>query len=119
MPTNKMDKAKLIRTIEYVSNLLAEKRYSDVEELTKGIRLPANDIHRAIEEYGCTLVSFPINACSEIDVMEVSGSNPQMWGVDVPIYTKEEGRSDLTLQMTLIESGGKLFNVEIDDMHVL
>src|SRR5204862_5472520 len=34
-----------------------------------------------------------------VDVVEVGGSNPKRWSVDLQLWTKEEGRSDLTLQM--------------------
>jgi hypothetical protein len=45
--------------------------------------------------------------------------NPKCWSVNLPLWTKEEGRSDLTLQMHFTESDGALYAVEIDDLHVL
>jgi hypothetical protein len=41
------------------------------------------------------------------------------WAVDIPIFTKEEGQSDLTLTVTMTESGGPFCEVVIDDLHVL
>ena len=39
--------------------------------------------------------------------------------VDVPVWSREEGRSDLTLQRALVERPDGGYRVEIDDLHVL
>lgn len=41
------------------------------------------------------------------------------WSVYASVFTKEEGRSDLTLEVTLTETGGPLCDVEIVGLHVL
>ncbi len=56
----------------------------------------------------------------KLDVVEVKGAVPRRWGVRVDLWTAEEGRSDLTLELTLVEGdGGGEPAVEIDDLHVL
>lgn len=35
-----------------------------------------------------------------------------------PLWTREEGRSDLTLSVTAIKQG-ETYTVEVDDLHVL
>jgi hypothetical protein len=54
-----------------------------------------------------------------LDVVEIRNSTPRSWNVNLPLWTKEEGKSDLTLQMCFIDSGNDLYSVEIDDLHVL
>ena len=34
------------------------------------------------------------------------------------LWTAEEGRSDLTLELTLTDSRGEIYQIEIDDIHV-
>jgi hypothetical protein len=45
-------------------------------------------------------------------------SPPDAVTLDVPLWTREEGRSDLTLSVTAIRRG-ETYTVEVDDLHVL
>ncbi|MCU7846235.1 MAG: hypothetical protein KZQ93_20560 [Candidatus Thiodiazotropha sp. (ex Monitilora ramsayi)] len=114
-----MDTEKLNRTAEYVSVALANKEYKLIEKFTRGIRLSAEDIEEAIDEYGRTVTSLPSEGYTNLDVVEVASSNPKEWSVYIPVYTKEEGLSDLTLEVTMRESTSELFEVELDNLHVL
>jgi len=54
-----------------------------------------------------------------IDVIEIEGRAPRQWSVRFDLWTAEEGRSDLTLELTLTENNKELYGVEIDNIHVL
>jgi hypothetical protein len=54
-----------------------------------------------------------------LDIVEVEGSSLKSWSVNLPLWTNEEGRSDLTLEMRFTESEAAIYTVEIDDLHVL
>ena len=54
-----------------------------------------------------------------LDVMEFEDATPQTWSVLVDLWTVEEGRSDLTLEVLLTDTGGELYDIEIYDLHVL
>ena len=54
-----------------------------------------------------------------LDMVEMAGSRPKSWSVNLPLWTEEEGRSDLTLEMRFTESEADTYSVEIDDLHVL
>ena len=60
----------------------------------------------------------PPDALTNLDVIEVEDSVPKQWSVRADLWTKEEGRSDLTLELTLLSDGGGLV-AEIDNIHVL
>lgn len=80
-------------------------------------RLTNDELRRAITEYGKTLVSLPVDGIDAADIYR-SDSAPQELSVDLPLWTEEEGRSDLTLSLTIVDHGdGPL--VSIDDIHVL
>lgn len=91
------------------------------DELVRGCfrsRLTAGDIQRAIEEYGCTISCPPESAYDAMDVVRILHSSPPAWSVWMPLWTEEEGRSDLTLGLTISwDASGPM--VELDELHVL
>ena len=99
--------------------LLAALDYSTIEESTKGVRLSANEIQYAIEEYGRTIIMPPISVFEELDVIEVTGAKPREWSVRCPLWTEEEGRSDLTLELSLVETPDGNLRIEMDNVIVL
>jgi hypothetical protein len=52
-----------------------------------------------------------------VDVYD-QGEHADSLALDVPLWTSEEGRSDLTLSLTATKRGGD-YELEIDDLHVL
>ena len=73
---------------------------------------------KAINDYGRKLVLPPEDVFELMDVVEVRNAQPQQWSVAMPLWTREEGRSDLSIGVTVIadEDG---YSVELDDIHVL
>ncbi len=114
-----MNRNKLDNTVKHLFDLLASKRYEELEKMSNGIRLKATEIETAIEDYGKTLISMPIQGYNDIDIIEIKNDQSDQWSVNVPVYTKEEGTSDLTLELTIIESPSDFYTVEIDGLHVL
>jgi hypothetical protein len=118
MPKN-MNAAKFNSTVKLVSDLLAKKQYDELVKLSNGVRLTPVEIEKAVKDYGREIIPLPQEGFSQIDVIEVEGTNPRKWSVNVPVFTMEEGMSDLTLELTLIESWRSHYRVEVDDLHVL
>ena len=52
------------------------------------------------------------------DFVEVDGSIPRRWSVWLPLFTTEEGKSDLTMMLTLIADPDQGYVVEFDDVRV-
>ena len=108
----------VIQATKRVHELLAAGRYGEAESLCSGVRLAAQDMETAISEYGRTLTSPPPEAYGLLDAIQIRGAVPPRWSVTMPFWTKEEGRSDLSLELTVTEApDGPI--VEIDDIHVL
>jgi|688.fasta_scaffold05036_16 hypothetical protein len=104
--------------VEHVVNLLAERRYSDLEELTRSRRLTATQIEHAIKEYGREVISPPHVELLDADIVQVEGVSPPRYSVRYDLWTKEEGRSDLSIELTIqFEHYG--LQVELDNIHVL
>lgn len=103
-----------------VLNLLAEKQYQALADLTAPgpEHLQAEDIRRTIEEYPGT-VRVPDDTELTFDVVEVEGRSPRQFSVDVPVFTVEEGRSDLTARMTVVDKSGEDYAVVFYDVWVM
>ncbi|MCS5574801.1 MAG: hypothetical protein NZ789_17880 [Pseudomonadales bacterium] len=103
-------------TVRHIYSLLQTQQYDAVEKLTHGIRLSAADIEEAISEYGYRLAPYPGSV--ELDVVEVTGSTPKEWSVVAPIYTVEEGLSDLSIELSLVDNGQEIYRSELDNIRV-
>ena len=110
---------KLKATVQRVVSLLARGEYEALERLTNGERLTAAEIREGVRDYGGSLVLPPDEAFDNLDVVEIEGEQPRAWGVRVDLWTAEEGRSDLTLELTLREGAEEVYGVEIDNVHAL
>lgn len=108
----------LRQPVREIVELLAAGKYAEVEALTGGIRLSAQEMAKAIVDYGRQLVIPPEEAFGLMDVVEVRNVQPPRWSVTMPLWTREEGRSDLSLELTVV-GGQKGCGVELDDIHAL
>lgn len=86
--------------------------------MTRGCWLSADDMKRAVDEYGVTLTPLPSRALDELDAIEVEGSEVPTFDVVVDLWSKE-GRTDLSLSLRLVGRFRGAYDVEICDLHVL
>jgi hypothetical protein len=87
--------------------------------MTSGRRLSAADIRDAVKSYGRTLVRPPDDLPDDLELTEVRGDGPRRVAATMSLYTAEEGRSDLSLELQLTEVAPRLWTVQIDNIHVL
>lgn len=109
---------KIITFLQSFIPLLVEGKYIEIEKITGGKRLTGFLIDRAIKEYGKTLSLPPRDAYELVDIARIKTTAAHKWSVVMPLWTEEEGRSDLSMEITLTEIGDS-FDVELDDIHVL
>lgn len=105
------------KIIQRVIELLAHGRYQELESLTGAKHLTAEQISDAVKEYGRSLIMPPFDRL-DVDAIRVGGKQPTIWSVRIPLWSREEGRSDLTLEMTIKEHADRSL-IEIDGIHVL
>lgn len=113
-----IDSAKLRGTVSALTARLAKGDYEGLCRLANGSRLTATEVEQVVRDYGRHLVTLPVEALQAVDVVPVSNSDPQRWSVVVPLWSEEEGLSDLSLELTVEDSPGPAYSVEIDDLHV-
>jgi hypothetical protein len=75
----------------------------------------------AVERYGREVCMPPDEEAfrDAIWTLYVPNGDPPGWEVGIDLWTVEEGRSDLTLQIGLWDSGSTICNVFYEDLHVL
>jgi hypothetical protein len=66
-------------------------------------RLSVQEVDVAISQYGRTLILPPQDFLDHVDVYELNDGSG--WFVDAPLWTLEEGMSDLTLSVSVKISG--------------
>ncbi|NQT71153.1 MAG: hypothetical protein HQ553_00115 [Chloroflexi bacterium] len=114
-----MNKLKILKTAKHLVSLLVQGDYDELISLSNGIRLQASEMKKALAEYPATFIMPDNIVFEDFDVIEIAESDPPKYSVDIDLWSEEEGRSDLTLQTTMIESEKEIMAVEIDDIHVL
>src|SRR5882757_4969604 len=103
-----------IRTaVSITVNLLVRGEYEVLEAATRGRFLSAALLRQAVEDYGRHLVAPPDFAWDDLDVVQGVDVQPATFHVVFPLWTAEEGASDLTLELRLIEQYPNAFETEI------
>src|SRR5215216_6456985 len=101
-------------TVHQVVGMLVAGDYAGLEAVSRGRRLTAEQLRQAAEEYGRELRMPPEPVFDDIEDV-----TRRAWSVLVDLWTVEEGRSDLTLELVLTETGGEQYDIQIWDLHVL
>lgn len=86
--------------VQVVVDLLVRGEFALLEAMTRGRRLSAAQMATAIKNYGRTLVYPPENSWELLDIVPITNSDPASYSVRMPLFTKEEGRSDLIVSLT-------------------
>lgn len=106
----------VVRTIV---GLLVRRVYAEVERLTGGVRLTADELRFGVERYGRRLVDPPESAWSSLDAVLVTDSEPPTHHVAFDLWAEGEGRADLTLEMWLSPMPDGGFRAEVLVLHTL
>ena len=95
---------------------LAAHNYASLEMDGRSGRVTAQELARVIRDYGRTIAELPEEVWPLIDVYPVGG-RPGTCMIDIPIWTHEEGRSDLMLSLVLRETADGI-ELAITDLRV-
>lgn len=79
-------------------------------------RTTQEELARALSEYGRTFVPIPDEGVAELDAFRPFPQE-ERWLVEFPLWTAEEGRSDLCLYLIVLGQDGRLVGY-IDDVRV-
>jgi hypothetical protein len=101
-----------------VVDLLVRDEYDALERVTSGVRRTASEIERSISEYGRVLVAPDAGWWELVQVTPVE-VEPGTLHVAAPLWTEEDGRSDLTVELELKRSPDETFRASLLDIHAL
>ena len=101
-----------------VVDMLVRGDYDAVVERSNGERLTAAELEQAIADYGRTLQKPGSGWWDTVDVTPVGDGDDEFY-VAAPLWTEEEGRSDLTLELSVAKTDSGDYSIEVDDLHVL
>ena len=107
----------LTSTAWEMADQLARGDYESVIKRCAKSRLTCDDLRTVICQYGRKLLSPPAGVYNKLDLVKVKGAALPTSSVRVPLWTQEEGRSDLTLELTIAVRDGVAL-VELDDLRV-
>ena len=87
---------------------LVSKDYEGLIKRCPRSQYTADEIRIAVEQYGRTLVMPPASGYENlVRTYEVQGAEHPTWEVEAPLWTSEEGRSDLEIWMRVIYGFGE------------
>jgi hypothetical protein len=107
----------LVKQLTYgLAQKIAEE--ADLSDIFRVSRVESDDFYRVLKEYGKTFISPPTGAYSDIQPVRIINEEQPTWAVDAPLWTLEEGMSDLSIELTIVlgESGP---TIQIDDLRVM
>lgn len=94
---------------------LVARDYAGVVVMTRGRRLSADEIGLAVTRYGRTLCDPPTPEA--LDMVRVASARSATWSIVCALWTVEEGRSDLCVELTA-EGTPAGVRLELDNIHV-
>jgi hypothetical protein len=105
--------------IRVIIDLLVRGECATIERLTRGRRLSGRQLEAAVAEYGRHLVPVGEGWWETVTVTPIDVGDHGAFHVAAPLWTREEGRSDLTLEVRLDEFAPRAYESEVLDLHVL
>ena len=106
---------KLAEPLRRLVHDLVVGAFTELESDGRAGRLTADQLRQALKVYPATLIELPDEALESADAYEVVG-DANAWAIDLDLWTAEEGRSDLTLEVTARVTPGEI-ELAIDDLH--
>ncbi len=98
---------------KHVVKLLVEQRFDELEQVTGGTRLSADEMKDAVDDIGAPLVMPPPATWNALHVVAIRNW-PGAFSVHVDLYTAR-GKSTHTVELTVHSKNGKPL-IELDDI---
>lgn len=107
------------KTVREIVELVAKGDYQAVEKRSGGVRMSADDLREAVEDWGMELAPPPTDGWWErATVTPIDDTDPPEFHVAAPMW-QPDGESDISLELTLRQVSEDEFEVEVDNLHML
>ncbi|HEX2616375.1 MAG TPA: hypothetical protein VHL57_02470 [Flavobacteriales bacterium] len=111
-----MDPEALPLIAKHVVRLLVERRFVELEQASRGVRMSAAEMEAVIDDMDGTPVMPPESSWAKLDATAIRNW-PGAFAVTVDLWNAK-GRSDLSVELTIHSKNGKPV-IEVDNIHVL
>jgi hypothetical protein len=105
--------------VRAIVDLLVKRDFETLEFAASPANRKPADLKAAIEDYGRTLVAPDDTWWSTVETTPINSSAGGGLHVAAPVWTAEEGRSDLTLELRLKPDTAGRQVIEVLDLHLL
>lgn len=107
-----------VNAVQGTVNLLADGEYTALQNMTQGKNYSADELREIVRGLGRKLVRPEPEAFHDPDVPveETEAGGRRRIQVDFPLWTEDEGKSDLRIKLTLNEVLERVFGVQIDSL---
>lgn len=113
--TDSLDLIPFEATITALVRLISQGDYEAIAANGQAGRMGAEGIKRAVETYPYTVIPLPSEAFELAEVYRIDETRLDIY---LPLWTHEEGRSDLTLCLSCYTIGSNT-QVEVNDLRWL
>ena len=113
--TDSLDLLPFEATITALVHLISRGYYEAIAANGQAGRMGAEGIKCAVETYPCTVIPLPSEAFELAEVYRIDETRLDIY---LPLWTHEEGRSDLTLCLSCHTTSTDI-RVEVNDLRVL
>lgn len=109
------------QTVVRLMNLLVEQKYAEIAKWSKNIRLTEDEIKEAVDRYGQKLLLPPKDFLNTVNFIETVEENDgrKRWYVVFDLWMEMDGKSDLSVEATFIDSTKEHYDIEVDNIHVM
>lgn len=113
--TDSLDLIPFEATITALVRLISQGDYEAIAANGQAGRVGAEGIKRAVEAYPCTVIPLPSEAFELAEIYRIDETRLDIY---LPLWTHEEGRSDLTLCLSCHTTSTDI-RVEVNDLRWL
>ena len=109
-----------VNAVRAVVALLVRGHYEELETLTEGRRLTASEMEGTIARSGRDLISPPEEAFRDVDAVAVEqeAADERAFHVEFPLWTAQEGRSDMAVGLVVCEVMDRVWTVTLEGIRV-
>lgn len=116
---NLRDTAALQRLVEMIMDIVVARKWDRMEALSRGQRLSAAELEQIASEGSLVPISPPPNWQADVLVIPILVSSRPSFAVTLPFWEDGKGKSDYSIELTVVDPGGPDEAVEIDNFHVM
>lgn len=97
----------LIKSICWkISDLVATRDRNDQFGIFQRSRATRAEVYKVLDDYPATFISPPKSAYDQLEIEE--GGDGKTWFATVPLWSEEEGESDLCLTLSFTQDNGEI-----------